>query len=100
MHSQSAPLATGEIGYILKSYPRTSETFIANEIYLLEQLGLQLRLFSILELTDPQRHAVVEATRAPIYYLPQLSSLGDVTFLTWLRLNAPKFFASHWPLCK
>ncbi len=100
MHSQSAPRPTGEIGYILKSYPRMSETFIANEIYLLEQLGLQLRLFSLLELTDPQRHAVVEATRAPIYYLPQLSSLSEVPFRTWLRLNAPRFFASHSQLFK
>ena len=100
MHSQSAPPTTSEIGYILKSYPRMSETFIANEIHLLEQLGLNLRLFSMLELTDPQRHAVVEATRAPIHYLPQLSSLSEVPFRTWLRLNAPNFFASHWPLFK
>lgn len=100
MHPQSVPLTAGEIGYILKSYPRTSETFIANEIYLLEQLGLKLRLFSMLDLADPQRHAVVEATRAPIHYLPQLSSLSEVPFRTWLRLNAPKFSASHWSLFK
>ncbi len=92
--------AEGEIGYILKSYPRTSETFIANEIYLLEKLGLKLRLFSILELTDPQRHAVVDATRAPVNYLPQLTSLNEAPFLTWLRQNAPKFFSSHWRLLK
>ena len=91
---------TGEIGYILKSYPRMSETFIANEIYLLEKLGLQLRLFSMLDLTDPQRHAVVEATRAPVHYLPQVTSLSETALLAWLRLNAPKFFGSHWPLFK
>lgn len=100
MHSQSTPPTTGEIGYILKSYPRTSETFIANEIYLLEQLGLKLRLFSMLDLADPQRHAVVEATRAPITYLPQLTPLSATPFHTWLRLNTPKFLASHWPLFK
>lgn len=100
MHPQSAPPTADEIGYILKSYPRTSETFIANEIYLLEQLGLKLRLFSILDLADPQRHAVVEATRAPIRYLPQVSSLSEVPFRTWLRLNVPKFSASHWSLFK
>jgi len=92
--------AEGEIGYILKSYPRMSETFIANEIYLLEQLGLKLRLFSILELTDPQRHAVVDATRAPIHYLPQLTPLSETPFHSWLRRNAPKFFSSHWRLLK
>jgi glycosyltransferase involved in cell wall biosynthesis len=97
---QSDPLAEGEIGYILKSYPRTSETFIANEIYLLEKLGLKLRLFSILERNDPQRHAVVDATRAPVHHLPQLSPLSETPFPAWLRRNAPKFFGSHWRLFK
>jgi glycosyltransferase involved in cell wall biosynthesis len=92
--------AEGEIGYVLKSYPRMSETFIANEIYLLEKLGLRLRLFSILDLSDPQRHAVVDATRAPVDYLPQVTPLNEAPFLAWLRRNAPKFFGSHWRLFK
>ncbi len=100
MDWQTDLLAAGEIGYVLKSYPRLSETFIANEIYLLEKLGLKLRLFSILELTDPQRHAVVGATRAPVHYLPQLTPLSEAPLRTWLRLNAPKFFSSHWALFK
>ncbi len=94
------PPDRGSIGYILKSYPRMSETFIANEIYLLEKLGLKLRLFSILDLSDPQRHAVVDATRAPVSYLPQLTPLNEAPFGAWLRLNAPKFFSSHWRLFK
>jgi len=96
----SRDLAEGEIGYVLKSYPRMSETFIANEIYLLEKLGLKLRLFSILERRDPQRHAVVDAIRAPVDYLPQVSPLNEAPFLVWLRRNAPRFFGSHWRLLK
>jgi glycosyltransferase involved in cell wall biosynthesis len=92
--------AEAEIGYILKSYPRMSETFIANEIYLLEKLGLKLRLFSILDLSDPQRHAVVDATQAPIHYLPQLTPISAAPLFAWLRRNAPKFFGSHWRLIK
>ena len=92
--------AEGEIGYVLKSYPRMSETFIANEIYLLERLGLKLRLFSILDLSDPQRHAVVGATRAPVDYLPQVTPLNEAPFHAWLSRNAPKFFNSHWRLLK
>src|SRR5215475_1038602 len=79
--------AEGAIGYVLKSYPRMSETFIANEIYLLEKLGLKLRLFSILDLSDPQRHAVVDATRAPVSYLPQLTPLNGAPIGAWLRRN-------------
>jgi glycosyltransferase involved in cell wall biosynthesis len=92
--------AEAEIGYVLKSYPRMSETFIANEIYLLEKLGMKLRLFSILDLTDPQRHGVVDATKAPIHYLPQVTPISQATFPAWLRRNAPKFFGSHWGLIK
>jgi glycosyltransferase involved in cell wall biosynthesis len=90
--------AEGEIGYVLKSYPRMSETFIANEIYLLEQLGLRLRLFSILDRRDPQRHAVVDAVRAPVEYLPQVTPLNEAPFLAWLSRNGPRFFGSHWRL--
>src|SRR5262245_26493892 len=96
----SRDLAEVEIGYVLKSYPRMSETFIANEIYLLEKLGLRLRLFSILDLNDPQRHAVVDATRAPVDYLPQVTPLNEAPFLAWLRRNAPRFFGSHRRLLK
>jgi glycosyltransferase involved in cell wall biosynthesis len=92
--------AEGEIGYILKSYPRMSETFIANEIYLLEQLGLKLRLFSILDRRDPQRHAVVDAISAPVEYLPQVTPLNEAPFPAWLSRNGPKFFSSHWRLLK
>src|SRR5262249_22431106 len=92
----SRDLAEGEIGYVLKSYPRMSETFIANEIYLLERLGLKLRLFSILDLSDPQRHAVVDAIRAPVDYSPQFTPPNEAPFLAWLRRNAPRFFGSHW----
>jgi glycosyltransferase involved in cell wall biosynthesis len=98
--SGSRDLAEGEIGYVLKSYPRMSETFIANEIYLLEKLGLKLRLFSILDLRDPQRHAVVDAIRAPVEYLPQVTPLNETSFAVWLGRNAPKFLGGHWRLFK
>ncbi len=100
MIPDSSSGSSSEIGYILKSYPRTSETFIANEIYLLEQRGLRLRLFSMLTLTDPQRHAVVEATRAPLHYLPQFSSMSEApSFFAWLRENKTAWQASHQQLC-
>ena len=39
------------VGYILRSYPRLSQTFILNEILALEQLGLRLHIFAI---TNPR----------------------------------------------
>ena len=34
------------VAYLLKGFPRLSETFIASEIYRLEQAGLDIRLFA------------------------------------------------------
>jgi hypothetical protein len=33
-----------KVAYVLKGFPRLSETFIANEIFQLERLGMELRL--------------------------------------------------------
>jgi hypothetical protein len=58
------------IGYILKGYPRISETFISNEIYLLEQLGFSLHLFSMREPRELFTHKSVNQIRAAVDYLP------------------------------
>jgi len=39
------------VAYILRSYPRLSQTFVLNEIRALERLGVSLRVFAI---TDPR----------------------------------------------
>jgi hypothetical protein len=58
-----------EIAYILKGYPRLSETFISNEIYLLEKMGLKLRIFSIKQANEKQSHGVIDMIQAPVSYL-------------------------------
>lgn len=80
-----------EIAYILKGYPRTSETFIINEIYLLEQLGLRLRLFAVKRIEGQKNHAVVEAIQAPLTYLPEATPLSEDSFPSWFRTNLPRF---------
>src|SRR3954447_26538087 len=85
----------GEIGYILKAYPRTSETFITNEIYLLEKLGLPLHIFSVKTLEGQQSHGVVSRIKAPVTYLPEATPLGEQRFFMWLMVNLPGFMSSH-----
>jgi glycosyltransferase involved in cell wall biosynthesis len=87
-----------EIGYILKGYPRLSETFIINEIYLLEKMGLKLHLFSLKNDEKKKSHGIVSKIKALITYLPEVSSVSDSPFLTWLRTNLPQFISSHWQL--
>lgn len=58
------------LGYILKGYPRISETFISNEILLLERLGFTMRLFPMRQPRESFSHASVKDIKARVDYLP------------------------------
>lgn len=59
------------LGMILKGYPRISETFISNEIRLLEKLGFNLHLFSMRNPRENFTHESVRKIRAGVDYLPE-----------------------------
>jgi glycosyltransferase involved in cell wall biosynthesis len=83
--------ADGSIAYILKGFPRMSETFIAGEIYRLEQAGIRLRLF-VIKQDEVYRHPVVDRIRARPDYLPATSPLSRTTPLRrWLASNLGNF---------
>jgi len=67
MSSPTTPL----LGMILKGYPRISETFISNEILLLEKLGFPIHLFSMREPRENFTHESVTRIRANVDYLPE-----------------------------
>jgi len=62
---------TQPVAFILKGYPRLSETFIAQEIHALEQRGLDIRIVSLRHPTDREVHPVHRLIRAPVRYLPE-----------------------------
>jgi glycosyltransferase involved in cell wall biosynthesis len=66
--TQQPPTPT--LGYILKGYPRISETFISNEILLLEKLGFTMRLFPMRQPRESFSHASVKEITARVDYLP------------------------------
>jgi glycosyltransferase involved in cell wall biosynthesis len=57
--------------FVLKGYPRLSETFIAHEIRELERRGLDIRIVSLRHPTDRVRHPVHGEIAAPVLYLPE-----------------------------
>src|SRR6266446_6678448 len=59
------------VAFVLKGYPRLSETFIAQEILALEQRGLDIHIVSLRHPTDRARHPVHDQIRAPVLYLPE-----------------------------
>ncbi|HVC50837.1 MAG TPA: glycosyltransferase [Stellaceae bacterium] len=67
----SPPPAPGRVAFVLKGYPRLSETFIAQEIAALEARGLDILIVSLRRPTDTTVHPVHRAIRAALLYLPE-----------------------------
>ena len=63
---------------VLKGYPRISETFISNEIELLERQGFSVRIVSMRQPRENFSHASVGRIQAEVVYLPEamLPALG------------------------
>ncbi len=59
------------LGMVLKGYPRISETFISNEILLLERMGFSIHIFSMRHPREPFSHQSVKQIQARADYLPQ-----------------------------
>ena len=64
-------MAGKPIAFVLKGYPRLSETFIAHEIRALEARGLDIRIISLRHPTDRDRHPVHGEIAASVNYLPE-----------------------------
>lgn len=62
--------APRKIAYVVKRYPRYSETFIVNEILAHEAAGLELEIFSLLPPIDTHFQNAISQVRAPVHYLP------------------------------
>ncbi len=84
-----------EVAYILKGFPRLSETFISNEVLLLEGKGLPLRLYCIKQGDQNTRHAWVEKIRAPRKYLPVVGSVSGMPLSAWLARYVWSFIPGH-----
>jgi glycosyltransferase involved in cell wall biosynthesis len=72
--------------YILKGFPRLSESFISNEIRILEGMGLPLEIYAIKPGDDLGRAALSEIV-APINYLPAMTPISGVRLDLWLLRN-------------
>ncbi len=71
---------TPVLGMVLKGWPRISETFISNEIRLLERRGFAIRIISMRQPRESFVHDSVKEVAARVDYLPSEMS-GN-----WLRL--------------
>ncbi len=80
------------VGYVLKRYPRYSETFIVNEILAHEAAGLEIEIFSLHPPNDSHFQDAIARVRAPVNYL-YLPAKGFTTeTLTAEALKAADFW--------
>ena len=57
------------VGYVLKQYPRLSETFILNEILGLEENDVDVSIFSLRYATEGRFHPATAAVKGSVHYL-------------------------------
>lgn len=67
----AAPAPAERIGYVVKTYPRFSETFIVSEIIAREERGADIRVFSLRPTSDTRFHDTLSRVAAPVSHLPR-----------------------------
>jgi colanic acid/amylovoran biosynthesis glycosyltransferase len=66
------PAQPKRIGYIVKMFPRISETFILNEILEVERQGAEVVIFSAKKPNEGRFHPQLAELKARVYYLDEL----------------------------
>ncbi|UKO99540.1 glycosyltransferase [Nostoc sp. UHCC 0870] len=57
------------VAYVLKRYPRYSETFVVNEILAHEAAGLDINIFALRPPSDTHFQNIISQVRAPVTYI-------------------------------
>ena len=72
------PSAPARIGYVVKRFPRLSETFIINELRALRALGVHIEVFSLLPPEQAQQTALLAELDLPVFDLPTRESIAEL----------------------
>ncbi|MDX1735363.1 MAG: glycosyltransferase family 4 protein [Halioglobus sp.] len=65
---------TPRIGYVLKTYPRISQTFVLTEILAHERAGLDMDIFSLRRTDDTRFHAALSRVKSPVFQIARAST--------------------------
>ena len=87
---------TSRVGYVLKVYPRFSETFIVTEILAREASGEVLEIFSLRPPADPRFHPELARVQAPVNYVPKPAKLSEGWAIVARAQELNPEFAGRW----
>jgi glycosyltransferase involved in cell wall biosynthesis len=94
--SEPASARPEKVGYVLKMYPRFSETFIVNELLAVERAGTDVEIVSLRPPVDGRFHESLAEVRAPVTYLRHSGiRAADV----WATLSAARAELPALPDC-
>lgn len=65
------------IGYVVKRYPRFSETFIVNEILAHERAGVPVQIFAVRRVNESSFQSILGQVRSPVQYISDSTPKAD-----------------------
>lgn len=84
-----------KVAYIVSRFPTIAETFILYEILALEQLGLQIEIFSLIHQREKKIHPEAERLSVRAHYGNKISRALLAAQFYWL-LSSPKGYLYAW----
>ncbi|WP_432546769.1 glycosyltransferase [Kineococcus sp. SYSU DK004] len=79
------PVARPRVGYVVKVYPRFSETFVVREVLAREAQGEDVVVASLRPTTDTRFHALLARVAAPVTWLPESGGRSSTALWSALR---------------
>ena len=83
-------MTPNRVAYVVNVFPKLSETFIAGELAELRRRGVELRVLSLRQPTEPLRHDFVARAR-----LDKITCYQPAQFASLLREFAPDLLHAH-----
>lgn len=75
---QASMHSNPRIAYVLKVYPRISQTFVLSEILSHERAGLQMDIFSLRRTDDTRFHAALASVQSPVFQIARAGSKASI----------------------
>jgi glycosyltransferase involved in cell wall biosynthesis len=85
------------VGYVIKGFPRLSESFISAEVLRLERIGKRITVFALGQGDEIAAPVLADLT-SPLAYLPSAGSVSKNSFVGWLKIMLPAYVPIHWRL--